>query len=167
VNLKNLLVAEIAVVVVVIVIVAVFVELTPYLASASQNGQIGVFNQRKYAEKTVTLVNGQIASSQFNYSTFDPSILVIDLKFQNWQKPGILSFYCNGILITTLKATPENQNVELTAIAFSGFDLVKPPPSKLALAYVFSYGNEISIMSPENNGYEGTFNYKISIRGSR
>ena len=78
--------------------VAVFVEITPFLATSNQTGQIGVFNQRVYAQKTVTLQSGQIASSRFNYTTYDPAILVVDLKFQDWQKSGNFSIYCNGIL---------------------------------------------------------------------
>ena len=70
-------------------------------------------------------------------------------------------------LIVSFDATPNNPYVELTTVTFSGFDLVKPPPSKLAISFQFAYGNEITILSPEENGYEGTFNYQISIRGSR
>jgi hypothetical protein len=166
-NLKKLFVVEIAAVIVVIVLVTIFVGITPYLASSGQNGQIGVYNQRKYAEETVTLQSGQRASSRFNYTTYDPAILVVDLKFQDWQKPGYLSLYCNGILIVSFDATPNNPYVELTTVTFSGFDLVKPPPPKLGVSFVFAYGNEVTILSPEKTGYEGTFTYEISIRGSR
>jgi hypothetical protein len=166
-KLKKLFAAEIVSVVVVLVVVMVFVEITPYLASSKQGDQIGVFNQKQYAQKTVTLQTGQRASSQFNYSTYDPAILVVDLQFQDWQTPGILSLYCNGILIVTVEATPNNPSIQLTAITVSGFDLVKPPPVKSAISFDFTYGNEISLVSPETNGYEGTFNYQISIRGSR
>jgi hypothetical protein len=168
-KLKKLIVIETSGVIVAIVLIAVFVGITPYLASSGQNGQIGVFNQREYARETVTLQSGQRASSQFNYSTYDPAILVVDLKFQNWQKPGPLSMYCNNILVATFDATPSNPNVELTAITFSGIDLVKPPSSKLLMSSYnpFPFGNEIYFLSPEENGFEGTFSYQISIRGSR
>jgi hypothetical protein len=166
-NLKKLFMAEIAIVIVVVVVVAVVVEITPYLAASNQNGQIGVFNQRLYTQKTVTLQSGQIASSRFNYTTYDPAILVVDLKFQDWQKTGYLSIYCNGILVDTFCATPSNPSVKSTTVTFSGYDLVKPPSAKLGVIYQFEYGNEITFMSPTENGYEGTFNYQISIRGSR
>ena len=103
----------------------------------------------------------------FNYSTYDPAILVVDLKFNDWQRSGTLSLYCNGILFDTLEASPSNPSVESTAITFSGFELVKSPPSKLAISSVFGYGNEISFFSSPENGYEGTFSYQVSIRGSR
>jgi hypothetical protein len=166
-NLKKLIVVEVGAVIVALVLITVFVGITPYLTSSGQNGQIGVFNQREYVQKTATILPGQATSSRFNYSTFDPAILVVELNFQDWQKPGKLSMYCNGILIDTFDATPINPHVESTTVTFSGFDLVKPPASRLGITYQFAYGNEISFLSPIENGYEGTFNYRISIRGSR
>jgi hypothetical protein len=166
-NLKKLFVAEIAIVVVAIVVVTVFVEISPFLSASNQMGQIGVYNQREYAQETVTLGRGQRASSMFNYTTYDPAILVVDLTFKDWQKSGTLSLYCNGILIDTFEATPSNPSVESTTVTFSGFDLVKPPASRLAVSSIFAYGNEISFLSPQENGYEGTFSYQVNIRGSR
>ena len=166
-NLKKLIFVEVAVVVFAIALVTVFVGITPYLTSSGQNGQIGVFNQREYVQKTATLQPGQMTSSRFNYTTFDPAILVVELRFQDWQKPGKLLMYCNGIFIDTFDATPSNPYVKSTTVTFSGFDLVKPPSSRIGLAYQFVYGNEISFLSPMEHGYEGTFNYQISIRGSR
>jgi hypothetical protein len=167
VNLKKLIVFEIVAVIVAVALITVFVGITPYLGSSGQNGQIGVFNQREYIQKTAAIQPGQIASSRFNYTTFDPAILVVELRFENWQKPGKLSMYCNGILIDTFDATPNNPYVKSTTVTFSGFDLVKPPASRLGITYQFAYGNEISFLSPIENGYAGTFNYQISIRGSR
>jgi hypothetical protein len=166
-NLKKIFVVEFAVVIIVIVLAAVFVQVTPYLATATQTGQIEVFSQKEYAQDTVTLAPGQRVSSQFNYTTYDPAILVVDIEFQDWQRPGYLSLYCNGILIVTFDATPRNPYVELTTITFSGFDIVKPPPPKLPISFTFAYGNEIAFLSPEENGYQGTFSYQINIRGSR
>lgn len=166
-NLKKLFVVEIAVVMVAVVLVLVFVEISPFLAASNQTGQIGVYNQRKYAQDTVTLARGQRTSSMFNYSTYDPARRVVDLTFKDWQKSGTLSLFCNGILLDTFEAIPGNPSVKSTTVTFSGFDLVKPPPSKLAISTVFAYGNEISFSSPQDNGYEGTFSYQVSIRGSR
>jgi hypothetical protein len=167
VSLQKILMVEIFAIIIVVVFVAIFVEVTPYLAASKQSDQIGVFNQRIYDQQTVTLQAGQRASSRFNYTTYDPAILVVDLKFQNWLTPGNLSLYCNGILIGSFAATPNNPDVQLTTVTFSGYDLVKPPTPKSGISFLFSYGNEISIQSPDRNGYEGTFNYQISIRGSR
>ncbi len=166
-NLKQAFVGEVAAAVVIILVVTVVVEVTPYLASSKQSGQIGVFNQREFARDTVTLTAGQRASSQFNYTTYDPAILVAGLHFENWEKPGYLSMYCNGVLIVSFNATPNNPDVQLTTVTFSGYDLVKTPPPNLGVSLLFAYGNEVSFLSSEDNGYSGTFSYQISIRGSR
>jgi|WetSurMetagenome_2_1015567.scaffolds.fasta_scaffold471538_2 hypothetical protein len=166
-NFKKLFVIEIGIVLVIVIVVAVFVEVTPYLAASNSNGQIGVFNQKTYAQETATLKSGERASSRFNYTTFDPAILVVDLNFKDWQKPGYLSLYCNGILLVTFDATPNNPYVELTSVTFSGYDIVKSPPTKATGSFIFAYGNEVSLLSPQENGFEGTFDYQISIRGSR
>ncbi len=157
---------EIAGAIFIIVVVAVFIEVTPYLSSG-QTSQIGVFNQRVYAEKTLTISQGQKASTQFNYTTYDPAILVIDLSFKNWQNPGNLSVYCNGLKIASFESTPSNPSLELTTITFSGYDLVRPPAPKIAMSNIFTYGNEISFVSGQANGFAGTFSYEVSIRGSR
>jgi hypothetical protein len=166
-NLKKLFAVEIMIVTVIVIVVVAYVGIIPFLSASNQNGQIGVYNQRVYSQKTVTLQSGQIASARFNYSTYDPAILVVDLNFQDWQKPGNLSIYCNGILIDTIYASPSDPYVKSTTVTFSGYDLVKPPSAKLGIIYQFEYGNEITFMSPNEDGYEGTFNYQISIRGSR
>ena len=166
-NLKKTFVAEIAIIILVIIIVAVFVEISPFLSASNQTGQIGVYNQRQFGQDTVTLGRGQRASSMFNYTTYDPAILVVDLTFKDWKNSGSLSLFCNGILLDTFEVAPGNPSLESTTVTFSGFDLVKPPQSKIAVSSVFAYGNEISFYSPQDNGYEGTFSYQVNIRGSR
>lgn len=166
-NLKRVLIIEIVLIVGFSILIVLFVELFPYLASSEQADHIGVFNQREFAQETVYLRTGQRTSSRFNYTTYDPAILVVDLEFQDWQTQGLLSLYCNGILIVTFEATPRNPDVQLTTVTFSGYDLVKPPPIRLGKTLVFAYGNEITLLSPEKSGYEGTFSYHITIRGSR
>jgi hypothetical protein len=166
-KLKGLFAFEIALVAVVIIVIMVFVEVTPYLVSSKQNDQIGVFSQKEFTKNTVSLLTGQKTSSRFNYSTFDPAILVVDLSFRSWENPGYLSLYCNGILIVTIEATERNPEVQLTTITLSGYDLVKPHYQLSQVFSTYTYGNEISFVSPVENGYEGTFSYKISVRGSR
>jgi hypothetical protein len=161
-KLKKLFAIEIASVIVVLVIIMFFVEVTPYLVSSKPNAQIGVYNQKEFAKDIVTLASGQTASAQFNYSTYDPAILIIDLTFQNWQTPGYLSLYCNGRIIATVYASTANPEIHFTTISVSGWDWVKPPSTNS-----FTYGNEVTFSSEPQNGYEGTFSYQISIRGSR
>ena len=161
-KLKKLFVIEIASAVNILLVILVMVEVTPYLASANQNNQIGMYNQREFAQGKVTLTHGQSVSAQFNYSSYDPAILVIDITFQSWQNAGHLSLYCNGRLIATINASPDNQNVRFSTISVSGWDWVKPPSVNS-----YTYGNQVTFISEPENGYEGDFNYQISIRGSR
>jgi hypothetical protein len=161
-KLKKLFIVEIASIAIVIVLVMVFVEFTPYLASASQNDSVGMYNEKVFTKGTVTMAMGDSAGSQFNYTTYDPAILVIDLAFQSWESPGFLSLYCNGRQIATFLASPQNPTVRLTTISVSGWDWVKPPSTN-----TFTYGNEVDFTSRSENGYQGTFDYTISIRGSR
>ena len=161
-KLKKLIAVEIASAVIILVVILIMVEVSPYLASANQNNQIGMYNQKEFAKGEVTITKGQIAGAQFNYSTYDPAILIVDLAFQNWQTPGHLSLYCNGILIATINASPDNPNVHFSTISVSGWDWVKPPSINS-----YTYGNEITFISDPDSGYEGDFSYQISIRGSR
>ncbi len=161
-KLKKLFIIEIALVAIVLVAAMVFVEVTPYLASASQNDSVGIYNERIFAEGTVTLSMGGSAGAQFNYSTYDPAILVIDLAFQTWDNSGFLSLYCNGRRIASFLASPQNPTVRLTTISVSGWEWVKPPSTN-----TYTYGNEVQFTSRSEDGYVGAFEYTISIRGSR
>jgi hypothetical protein len=161
-KLQKLFVVEIASIVIILVVILVAVEVSPYLASASQDNQIGMYNQKEFAKGTITLAKGQSASAQFNYTTYDPAILIVDIAFKSWQTPGRLSLYCNGRVIATIQASVVNPNVHFSTISVSGWDYVKPPSIDS-----YTYGNEVSFVSDIENGYAGDFSYQISIRGSR
>jgi hypothetical protein len=161
-NLKRLFAIEIGVAVVVIVLVVFFFEVTPYLASSKQSDSVGIYHQKMFAQGVTTLALGQQASAQFNYSTYDPAILVMYLSFQSWQTPGDLSVNCNGRRIATVHASPDNPTIQLTTVSVSGWDWVKPPSLD-----AYTYGNEVTFVSEPLGGYEGTFSYQIEIRGSR
>ena len=168
-KLKKLMVVEISVVVIVLVSILLFVEITPYLASANPESQIGIYNQRLFAQGNATLSAGQSASAWFNYSSFDPPILVFDLTFLSWQTPGSLSVYCNGLRIATIEASPDKPHVVLTAVAVSGMDLVKTRADLIypAPPNAYTFGNQVAFTSNPGDDYEGSFNYQISLRGSR
>lgn len=168
-KLKKLFIFEIASVAAAIFIILLFVEITPYLATSNPESRIGVYSQKLFTQGNVTLSAGQTSNTWFNYSTFDPAVLVIDLAFQSWQTQGRLSVYCNSLLIATIDATPKDPSVFLTAIAMSGFEMVKPKVDLISPAPPegYIYGNKIAFISENVNGYEGTFSYQISVRGSR
>lgn len=143
------------------------VQISPYLSSSGRDDRIGVFSQREYAQNTVSILSGEKTSCRFYYLPFDPAILVVDLTFHSWQAPGYLSLYCNGVLVVTIAANPGNPNVQLTTITVSGYELVEPQNQMSFQLDNFVYSNEISFLSAAENGYEGIFSYKISVRGSR
>ena len=153
---------EISTIIIIIASVVVVVEATPYFVSSSTSSSIGTYNQKVFAQGKETLILGQMASTQFNYSTYDPAILIIDLTFQDWQNPGVFSIYCNGRTIATILAEPNTPTVHITTFSVSGWDWVKPPSINS-----YTYGNEVSFASDPEKGYQGTFSYIISVRGSR
>ena len=162
-ELKKVIMIEIIVVVIVLVGVLAFVGIIPYLASSQQNSAIGVYNERVFDECNLTLSRGEsIPSEVFNYTTFDPAILVLDLDFQTWDANGNLTISVNGIGLATISPTPQNSHVSLNAVSFSGKDLVKPYSAKSILT-----NNQVDFSSITGEGYAGTFSYRISIRGSR
>ena len=161
-NTKKLFVVEILSIAVVLAAVMFFVEVSPYLSSSKPDSQIGVYTQKDFADDTVTLAPGQAESARFNYSTYDPAILVVYLTFPTYNKVGDLSVYINGNYLTTVNAPPGTFKFTLTAISFSGQDWVKSPSIN-----TFTYGNEITFVSEPTTGYDGTVSYRISIRGSK
>ena len=162
-NLKKLLILEIAIAVIVLVLVIFLLGALPFLASSKQNSSIGLYNEKVYGNGTLTLARGQtVAATQFNYTTYDPVILIINVTVQNCQSPGNITFACNGKIFGSLYADAENPQATLTAISVSGADWVEPQTS-----YSFVFGNEVTFTSEPENGYEGILDYTIIIRGSR
>jgi hypothetical protein len=162
-ELKKLIIVEIAVVIIVLIVVMTFVEIIPNLASSQQNTSIGVYNQKTFGTGNVTLARGTTSQSvKFNYTTFDPAILVLDLNFQTWRAPGNVTISVNGNVLATIYASPEKPQIKLTSITCSGKDLVEPLSKNSPFI-----GNTIYFSSQTSEGYEGTFSYQISIRGSR
>jgi hypothetical protein len=160
-KLKKLFVIEIAAIVVVIAVLLLLVEVSPFLASSKPNSSVAVYDQKEFAKSVATLTRGQRATVAFNYSTYDPSILVLNILFQSWKTPGNLSIYCNVKLLTTIFATPEKSQITLNVVSLSGLDWVDSPNLTSPNAI-----NRIIFVSDEN-GYEGTFSYELYIRGSR
>jgi hypothetical protein len=161
-NLRKLLIVEIVIVVVGVLAVLILVEVSPYLISAAPTSQINVYNQKEFASTTLVLKRGDSGIVRFNYSTYDPAILVLDLEFEKWTNVGDLSVFINGDPITTINAPPGNTQLSLTVLSFSGRDWVKSPSINTN-----TYGNVITFVSELTSGYAGTLNCRISIRGSR
>jgi hypothetical protein len=153
---------EVAVVAVVLIIVMIFVELTPYLVSSTDES-IGVYQGKEFRKGTATIAKGQsVRVEYFNYSTFDPAILVVNMEFQTWQSPGTLTIAVNGKVFASIVASPEKPKIDVNVISVSGADWVEPTS-----IYAPVFGNAISFTSEIGKGYEGDFSYQIVIRGSR
>ncbi len=161
-KLKGIFALEIAILLIVVVFVLVFVQVTPYLASSKPLSKIDMYSQKTFVQGNVTLDAGQSFGAKFNYTSFDPVILVVDMSFKNWDKPGTLSLSFNGRRVGTFVATPNNPFVSFTVFSLSGKDWTNPP-----VVGSYTYGNEFTFSSPSAKGYMGSFSYQISIRGSR
>ena len=153
---------EISAIAIVVLVALLLIFYTPYLEASSQNTKIPMFNERDYAKGTATLTRGEKASAFFNYSLFDPAILIVDITFQSWQTPGNLTIYCNGKYCTSTWVSMQEPKARFEIVTFSGSDWVKSPSIDS-----FVFGNQVWFNSETSTGFEGTFNYQISIRGSR
>ena len=161
-KLGKLFVAELAVVTVVLIVVVVLVEVNPSLAVSSQSTPIGAFKTKVYAADTVIITKGDAFSTQFDYSSYEPAILNIDVTATNIQTPGYLSFTCNGRYVGSVYVSPENIHASISAITLSGSEWIKPPS-----AYSNAFSNQIIFSSDSDQGFVGTFDYQINLKGSR
>jgi hypothetical protein len=161
-KLGKIIIIEISAITITLLLTLLLVFYTPYLDASSQNTSIKIFNQREYAKGTATLTRGEKASAFFNYTFYDPVILIVDLTFQTWQTPGNLTIYINGKYCASIFVSPQEQQARFEIVTLSGSDWIKPPSIDS-----FVFGNQVLFNSDVKNGFEGTFNYQINIRGSR
>ena len=159
-KLKKLLVVEITAVALVLVLLVILLNFTSYLGSSSQKDKIGLYVEKEYAAGNITVVPGEIAFVRFNYSSYEPAILVFKLTFHTWESNGYLNIRCNNKAIKPILANPENPTISLTVISTSGGEWVEPLSSMFGL-------NEVTFESELENGFEGLLSYQIKLRGSR
>jgi hypothetical protein len=168
VKIAKLLIVELLVIIVIIAIVAFAIQGLPSFSASGQGSKINMYQEKEYSQGAVTMKNGDTASTRFNYTTYDPAILVVDLTFHQWQTPGNIELYCNGRAFANVLATPDKPKILLNVISVSGADWVQPSSASWpTIGSFFAYGNEITFVSAAEHGFAGTFDYKISIRGSR
>jgi hypothetical protein len=160
-KLGKLFLVEIAVVLVVLVAVVIVVEVNPALAS-SQTSQIGAYNQKLYDQDTVSISKGQTSTTSFKYSSYEPVILEVDFTFSDVQSPGYISCTCNGRYLGIVYASQNNQHSSMSAVSFSGSDIVKSPST-----YSNAYTKQVYFTSFYEQGFEGTFSYQINLKGTR
>jgi hypothetical protein len=159
-KLKRLLIVEITFLLAVLLLVVAFVEIAPFLRPSRLSYSIGLYREREYAKGNATLALGGLSTVQFTYTSYDPAILTVDVTFFTWESSGYLTLRCNSRIFATVFASPQNPHSSFIVVTFSGREWVEPPSSMFGL-------NVISFESELENGYEGVFGYRISIRGSR
>ncbi len=167
-KLKQAVLAEMLTAVLILVVILVVVGGIPGLGSSEQNASVSMYQEKTYVKGNMTLEKGASASARFNYTTYDPAILVVDIDFNSWQSNGNLTLYCNGRAFASIIAAPDRPHVTINAISVSGADWIQPlSASWPTIGSFFAYGNELAFKSSLNDGYAGSFDYKIDIRGSR
>jgi hypothetical protein len=167
VKLKRLIIAEIVLVAVILIAAMVVIEGIPYLEASQQNSSVSMYQEKEYDKGSVTLARGENATTRFNYSTYDPSILVVELSFQSWQSAGNLTLLCNGKQFASFVAESEKPTVSMSVMSVSGQDWLRTYSSTTPFTVSNStLDNEITFSSEPLIGFAGTFNYRIAVRGS-
>jgi len=161
VKLWKLFVAEISILAIVLVVLIVFIQMTPGLESSKENKTIGMYGQSEIASGNITITSGFQEVVLFNQSSFEPIILELTLEFHSWDKEGNLDLNCNGREIASVRATARSPKLSFTMITFANAEWVKPPSANSD-----SYPNALSFLSEYDDGYEGSFSYRIKLRGS-
>ena len=159
-KLKKLIVLETTVVASVLVLLVAIVNFTSYLGTSNSTHEVSLYIEKEYALGNLTIVPGEIKYIWFNYSSYEPTILLLELSFKSWKTPGNLNVRCNNNPIKTIFATPENPNISLVVATTSGSEWVEPQSSMFGL-------NEVIFESDLENGFEGQVSYQIRLRGAR
>ena len=159
-RLKRIVFFEIVSVVAVLLAAMAALVLIPSLQPSKQNASISLYSVRSFPKNTITLTSGAAINVPFDYSSYDPAIIVLELSFQNCEEPGHLTLYCNYRRVASIFAGPETPALFLNLISVSGSDWVEPPSAMFGT-------NELLFESELQNGYEGSLTYQVTLRGSR
>jgi hypothetical protein len=160
VKLKGVFILEIAIIIGLLVGAITFLLLMPELGSTQQYESLDSYTQKTNPIHYITIIKDQPGLVRFNYTSYDPSIIVLDLYFDSIEKPGDFDIFCNYKHVTTVTVTPESKNTTINLVSFSGLDWVEPLTSMFGL-------NDLVFESSDSNGFLGTISYQISFRGSR
>jgi hypothetical protein len=161
-KLSKLFLGEVAIVLVVLIVIVVFVEGNSSLATSTQSAPIGAYNQKTYAQDIITIAKGEAYSSVFDYSSYEPAILKIDLTVTGTVSAGYLDLTCNGRYVGSVYVSADTHHALISAISITGAEWVKPPS-----AYSNAFSNEVAFASNAEDGFEGTFSFQINLKGSR
>jgi hypothetical protein len=160
VKLKRLFAIEIALIIGILACALAFLLLTPNLGSSQLYGSMDAFTQRSDPIHYISIIKDQPGIVRFNYTSYDPSIIVLDLYVDSIDHPGDFDVFCNYKHVAKVSMTPETEKVTLNLVSFSGLDWVEPMTSMFGL-------NDLVFESSDPNGFIGTIAYQITFRGSR
>jgi hypothetical protein len=135
-------------------------ELIPSLQPSNDDSSIDMYNSKLHLKGTLSLTSGGFAIIPFEYRSYDPAIIVLELSVLNCENPGNFTLYCNYRSIASVWANSETPPVTLNLISVSGSDWIEPVSAMFGL-------NELLFESNDQNGYSGNLSYQITIRGSR
>lgn len=158
-KLRKLILVEVTLVTAVVISLVALIEVTSYLSS-SQNDSVGLYIEKEFAEGNVSVVPRETAIVRFNYTSYEPAILVLELTFRSWESPGYLIVRCNNKQLRPILADPAKPNITLHVVSVSGVEWVEPMSSMFGM-------NEVTFQSAVENGFEGNLGYRIKLRGSR
>lgn len=159
-KLKKLLIVEAIIVVLVLVLLVTFFSGASYLGSSNQIDEISLYAEKEYAAGDISISRGEIKYVWFEYSSYEPVILILELRFKSWNSNGYLHIRCNNKPVKPIFVSPEKPSVNLTVVSCSGAEWVEPLSSMFGL-------NEVIFESEVENGFEGLFSYQIKLRASR
>jgi len=159
-KLKGLFLIEIVVLLGIAIFFISYFWFNPYLGSSEEYQSIPVYSQKSEPIRYLSLDQGSTAVLRFNYTSYDPSVIVLDLSIDSIEHPGKFDIFCNYKLVTTVNVTPETQRMTINLVSFSGLDWVEPMTAMFGL-------NDLVFESNEVGGYVGTLSYQITFRGSR
>lgn len=159
-KLKGLFILEIAIIIGIVASAMTFLWLTPDLGSSQQYESLDSYTQKTTPIRYISIIKDQPALVRFNYTSYDPSIIVLDLYFDSIDKPGDFDIFCNYKHAATVSVTQESKKLTLNLVSFSGLDWVEPLTSMFGL-------NDLVFESNGPNAFLGTISYQITFRGSR
>jgi hypothetical protein len=119
-----------------------------------------MYNSKLHLKGTLSLTSGGFAIIPFEYSSYDPAIIVLEVAVLNCENPGNFTLYCNYRNIASAWANSETPPLTLNLISVAGSDWIEPRSAMFGL-------NELLFESNAQNGYSGKLSYQITIRGSR
>jgi hypothetical protein len=160
VKLNKLVLFEIVFLAAVLIAVMTAFILIPSLQPSNQDTLIEVYSARTFPKYNVTLARDTLAIVPFEYSSYEPAIILLEVSFQTCDEPGYMNLYCNYRKVASIYVSAETPPLAFNMISVSGSDWVEKPS--------VMYGqNELLFESTSQNGYAGNLTYQITLRGSR